>query len=170
MALRHPAQPRTQRILPLHDADARPPEGVPQGQAEQGAGRARGGGAALLLGLPVLLPFPLRGANCGDGRIASAAHQLGLPGCINGCLPGQSRPRRGDVLRCEPRSCIGIHVGVSWARAPIVGTCRRGGQGAAVTREETGECVIFLDLGLSFKNSYFKPAGACDVAHGNTGV
>lgn len=28
------------------------------------------------------------------------------------------------MLGSEPRSCIGIHVGMSWAWAPIVGTCK----------------------------------------------
>lgn len=120
--LGRPTQARAQRIFPFDDADARPPDGVLQSQAEQGAGRARGSRAALLLGFPVLLPLPLRGADRGDGRVAGAAHQLGLPGRVDGRLPGQGRPRRRDVLRGEPRGGIGIHVGMSWARTPIVRT------------------------------------------------
>lgn len=87
----HPAEqgcPLAQRIFPFHDADARPPDGVLQGQAEQGTGWPGGSRAALLLRFPVLLPLPLCGADRGDGRIASAAHELGLTGGIDGGLPG----------------------------------------------------------------------------------
>ena len=133
--------PRAKRIFPLDDADARPPDGVLEGQAEQGTGRAGGHRAALFLGLPVLLPLPLRGADRGDGGVASAAHQLGLPGRVNGRLPGQGGPRCGDVLRCQPRGRVGVHVGVSRARAAIAGTCRRE-HGTAVTGRKTGELVM----------------------------
>lgn len=112
------------RILPFHDADARPADGILQRQAQQRPRGTRGCGAPLLLLLAILLSLPLGGAGRGDGGIASAAHQLGLPGSIDGSLPGQGCPWRGDVLWGQPCSCIGIHVGVSWTGTPIVGTCR----------------------------------------------
>lgn len=111
------------RIFPFDDADARPADGVLEREAQQRPRRARGRGAALLLLLAILLPLPLRGAGRGDGGIASTAHQLGLPGSVDGSLPGQSCPRGGDVLWGQPCSCIGVHVGMSRTGTPIVGTC-----------------------------------------------
>lgn len=57
-----------------------------------------------------MLPLPLRGAGSGDGPAPSravprpsarpgVAHHLGLPGRVDGRLPAQGRPWRGDVLR-----------------------------------------------------------------------
>lgn len=50
------------------------------------------------------------------------------------------------MLGSEPCSCIGIHVGMSWAWAPIVGTCNeRKGNRYYGEKKRTGNTLWILD-------------------------
>lgn len=104
---------RPERILPLHDADAGPADGVLQRQTQQRPRRPGGCGRGLLLGLrAVVLSLPLRGTGRGDGPAPSrpeprtstrcgVSHHLCLPCSIDGCLPAQRCPRCGYMLRSQ---------------------------------------------------------------------
>lgn len=99
-----------ERILPLHDADAGPADGVLEGETQQRSRRPRGCGRGLFLGLrAVVLSLPLRGTGRGDGPAPSrpeprastrcgVSHHLRLPRGVDGRLPAQRCPRRGYML------------------------------------------------------------------------
>lgn len=101
------------RILPLHDADAGPADRVLECETEQSPRRPRGCRRGLFLGFgAIVLSLPLCGTGRRDGPAPSrpesrsptwrgVAHHLRLPRSVDGRLPAQGRPRRGDVFRCE---------------------------------------------------------------------
>lgn len=112
-----------------------------------------------------MLPLPLRGTGRGDGPAPSrpeprryagcgVAHHLRLPRSVDGRLPAQGRPRRGDVLRGQAHHAhpvvdpapSSIMVAVATAAAAVlIGQAggrrpRKGGRGRVIGAwgEKTG--------------------------------
>lgn len=148
------------RILPLYDADAGPADGVLERETQQCPWRPRGCRRRLFLGLrAVVLSLPLRGTGRGDGPAPSrpqprpsarrgVAHHLRLTCSVDGRLPAQGRPRRGDVLRGQahhahpvvdpaPSSVMVAVAAAAAAAAVLIGQAggrrpRKGGRGRVI--------------------------------------